>query len=58
MALRSGTSRLLVTRKRLQPRRAGLNSLAEGILPIGDFSHIVPGMIEAAITFMQSAENC
>jgi hypothetical protein len=35
---------------RLPPDR-----LADGILPIGDYSRIVPGMVEAARQFMQSA---
>jgi Nucleotidyl transferase AbiEii toxin, Type IV TA system len=45
----------LLTRRLEQLSQLPLEKLAEGILPIGDFSRIMPGMIEAARRFMQSA---
>jgi predicted nucleotidyltransferase component of viral defense system len=47
----------LLTRRFEQLSQLPLDMLAEGILPIGDFSRIVPGMIEAARRFMQSVVN-
>jgi len=45
----------LLTRRLDQLAQLPPDRLAEGILPIGDFSHIVPGMIEAARSFMRRA---
>jgi hypothetical protein len=44
----------LLTRRIEHLSRLPLDKLAEGILPMGDFSHIVPGMVETARKFMQS----
>jgi predicted nucleotidyltransferase component of viral defense system len=48
----------LLTRRVEQLSRLPLGKLAEGIVPLGDFSRIVPGMIETALTFMRRAESC
>jgi hypothetical protein len=45
----------LLTRRLEQLSQLPPEKLAEGILPIGDFSRIMPGMIEAARRFMQGA---
>jgi predicted nucleotidyltransferase component of viral defense system len=45
----------LLTRRLEQLSQLPLEKLAEGILPIGDFSRIMPGMIEAARRFIQDA---
>jgi hypothetical protein len=47
----------LLTRRFEQLSRLPQDMLAEGILPIGDFSRIVPGMIEAARRFMQGVAS-
>jgi Nucleotidyl transferase AbiEii toxin, Type IV TA system len=47
----------LLARRIEQLSRLPLDKLAEGIVPFGDFSRIVPGMSEAALEFMRSAEN-
>jgi len=43
----------LLTRRLEQLSQLPLDKLAEGILPIGDFSRIVPGMVEAARRFIR-----
>jgi predicted nucleotidyltransferase component of viral defense system len=45
----------LLTRRLGQLSRLPVDKLAEGILPIDDFSRVVPGMIEAARRFIQDA---
>jgi predicted nucleotidyltransferase component of viral defense system len=45
----------LLTRRLEQLSQLPVDKLAEGILPIGDFSRVVPGMIEAARRFIQDA---
>jgi nucleotidyltransferase AbiEii toxin of type IV toxin-antitoxin system len=47
----------LLARRLEQLSQLPLDMLAEGILPIGDFSRIVPGMIEAARRFMQGVAS-
>jgi hypothetical protein len=48
----------LLTRRLEQLSQLPVEKLAEGILPIGDFSRVVPGMIEAARRFIQDAAGC
>ena len=45
----------LLTRRLEQLSQLPVGKLAEGILPIGDFSRVVPGMIEAARRFIRDA---
>jgi predicted nucleotidyltransferase component of viral defense system len=45
----------LLVRRFEQLSRLPPDRLADGILPIGDFSRIVPGMLETARNFMRSA---
>ena len=47
----------ILVRRFEQLSRLPLDRLAEGILPIGDFSRIVPGMIEAAGRFIRGASS-
>jgi len=47
----------LLTRRLEQLSQLSPDKLAEGILPIGNFSRIMPGMIEAARRFMQDAAS-
>jgi hypothetical protein len=47
----------LLTRRLEQLSQLPPDKLGEGILPIGDFSRIVPGMIEATRRFMQAAAS-
>ena len=47
----------LLTRRLEQLSQLPPDKLAEGILPIGDFSGIMPGMIEAARRFIQGAAS-
>jgi hypothetical protein len=54
----AAANRDLLCRRMEHLSRLPLDRLAEGILPIGDFSHIVPGMIETARKFMNSGGNC
>jgi hypothetical protein len=44
----------VLVRRLEQLSRLPLDKLAVGILPLGEFSHIIPGMIDAAGKFMQS----
>lgn len=50
-------NRDLLVRRLEQLSRLSLDKLAEGILPLGEFSRIVPGMIDAALKFMQSGAS-
>jgi hypothetical protein len=52
----AAANRDLLTRRFEQLSRLPLDRLAEGILPIGDFSRIVPGMLGTASNFMRSVE--
>jgi hypothetical protein len=45
-------NRDLLTRRLGQLSHLPLNNMAQGVLPIGDFFRIVPGMIEAARQFI------
>jgi Nucleotidyl transferase AbiEii toxin, Type IV TA system len=51
----AAANRDLLTRRIGHLSRLPLDRLAEGILPIGDFSHVMPGMIETARKFVESA---
>lgn len=45
----------LLTRRLEQLSQLPVGKLADGILPLGDFSRVVPGMIEAARRFIRDA---
>jgi hypothetical protein len=53
----AAANRDLLTRRIEQLYRLPLDKLGEGIVPLGDFSGIMPGMIEAALKFTRRAEN-
>jgi predicted nucleotidyltransferase component of viral defense system len=53
----AAANRDLLTRRIEQLSRMPVDRLAEGIVPLGDFFRIVPGMIEAALEFTRSAES-
>jgi predicted nucleotidyltransferase component of viral defense system len=50
----AAANRDILSRRIEQLSRLSLDRLAEGIVPLGDFARIVPGMLEAARRFMQS----
>ena len=52
----AAANRELLTCRIEQLSRLPVDRLAEGIVPLGDFSRIVPGMIAAALEFTRSAE--
>jgi predicted nucleotidyltransferase component of viral defense system len=53
----AASQRDLLTRRLEQLSRLSADKLAEGILPIGDFCRVVPGMIETARRLMHGAAN-
>jgi hypothetical protein len=50
----AGANRDILSRRIEQLSRLSLARLAEGIVPLGDFARIVPGMLEAARRFMET----